>query len=1196
MAFEELCSQLARLEARPNGSKFIRKGAGGDGGVECFIRLRNGSERGWQAKYVFKWDHLTTQLDSSMEAMIDKHPRMDEITICLPFDLPDSRPAKGMSARKKWERWKAKWKTRAAAEQRTLSIVLWDQSHLLSLLATDTRQYVGQLGYWFDTTRLTSEWFSANFEKACAALGSRYTPEINVELSLRKQFLAFARDPFLENTVRNWSQDLSGRSNDVLWALESANVNNVVMPQVKALKGSLETLRAAFQRQFPGPDSDLPLTRWKEELTACRNSARALEQIFGLHLSENGETEKTTRSARESLFRLVQLVDQIHTALETDTWRLANSRSVLLTGDAGSGKSHFLADFVKHQLTEGRPAILVPGSAMIEGDPWRQLMEYLDLPGDLQTKQFLGELDAAARIEFTRAIVCIDAINEHHGPDIWPDRLAAFLAEAQQFRHVATVLSCRTTYVEHIIPDSLPASRLERVVHPGFSGEDAAAQYLAMRGISRPGAPNLLPESQNPLFLKTLCDSLERQGLQEIPQGLRGVSEIFGYYHKSIVHSVTMRMKLNHHLEPVRRALERLEEILMDRKQVYAPLADVSCAFEEIVPSGGQREQILLIQLESEGLLTIEPLQQADGPDSKMVRFTFERYSDHRIADKLLSEHLDPKDIKQSFDLDTTLGQFVFGAKSYQQAGVIEAIAIQLPEKYDTEIIDVGPAEVKVVRTAFLDSLLWRKQEFFTDRTLELAKRLLDPDRIWDLFIKIATEPSNRFNATYLHEELSRLTMPERDATWSHYLNRNDGENDPVGVLISWAWQHGMGNISSERARLAALTLGWFLTSSNRAVRDKATKALVCLFASRLPLAVETLRAFADVDDLYIHERLFAAAYGAALQGNPEQGLSELALTTYELVFPNDSPPLNELLRDHARGIIHCAKWRGNLAGNLDFDRVQPPHNSPWPIKHVPDSVIESYTVDRNGSTVSDSIAMSSVHSGDFGRYIIDPIIRNWALDQLTTDDCPTEQDPARNWIRQFRTSATQEQLQAFGIVESAAKSLELARRLHHFDTSIKREVLEVAERAFEVTLPEDVWEAYRATSMDFVRLGNNASLNGHHTVRFDSDRARRWVCKRAHELGWTPERFALLESHSRIGRYSPKVERIGKKYQWLALHELVARMEDNLLFMGTLYGDEEPRPYKGAHELEFKLRDIDPSLLVERTFTDSGELHNPTW
>ena len=47
--FEELCSQLARLET-PAGAEFIRTGSP-DGGVECFSRLGDGQEWGWQAKF-----------------------------------------------------------------------------------------------------------------------------------------------------------------------------------------------------------------------------------------------------------------------------------------------------------------------------------------------------------------------------------------------------------------------------------------------------------------------------------------------------------------------------------------------------------------------------------------------------------------------------------------------------------------------------------------------------------------------------------------------------------------------------------------------------------------------------------------------------------------------------------------------------------------------------------------------------------------------------------------------------------------------------------------------------------------------------------------------------------------------------------------------------------------------------------------
>ena len=150
-------------------------------------------------------------------------------------------------------------------------------------------------------------------------------------------------------------------------------------------------------------------------------------------------------------------------------------------------------------------------------------MAQLDLAPSLQVKQFLGSLDAAGQTAGVRAIICIDAINERHGTDIWPDRLAAFLKMAEPFPYVGVVLSCRSTYVQHVVPDSVGNDRLTRLVHQGFAGYggEAANIYLAKRGIARPGAPNLMPEFQNPLFLKTCCDFLEKEGRNELPRGLQ---------------------------------------------------------------------------------------------------------------------------------------------------------------------------------------------------------------------------------------------------------------------------------------------------------------------------------------------------------------------------------------------------------------------------------------------------------------------------------------------------------------------------------------------------------------------------------------------------------------------------------------------------------------------------------------------------
>ena len=60
---------------------------------------------------------------------------------------------------------------------------------------------------------------------------------------------------------------------------------------------------------------------------------------------------------------------------------------------------------------------------------------------------------------------------------------------------------------------------------------------------------------------------------------------------------------------------------------------------------------------------------------------------------------------------------------------------------------------------------------------------------------------------------------------------------------------------------------------------------------------------------------------------------------------------------------------------------------------------------------------------------------------------------------------------------------------------------------------------------------------------------AQRWVFERVLSLGWTPEKFAEFDQHRLrpdVSRSAHKPERFGKKYQWIALRELIARVADN--------------------------------------------------
>ena len=116
---------------------------------------------------------------------------------------------------------------------------------------------------------------------------------------------------------------------------------------------------------------------------------------------------------------------------------------------------------------------------------------------------------------------------------------------------------------------------------------------------------------------------------------------------------------------------------------------------------------------------------------------------------------------------------------------------------------------------------------------------------------------------------------------------------------------------------------------------------------------------------------------------------------------------------------------------------------------------------------------------------------------------------------------------------------------------------------------------------------------------RFDTEWAQRWVFQRVISLGWKPENFAefdhRLNHYSVYGGDEHKPERFGKKYQWIAFYELIARVADNFHMMPE-YG-EESATYEGPWQLLLG-RDIDPTLpppLRKRRMEDDVEV-GPTF
>src|ERR1035437_6291520 len=195
-AFEELCCQLARRTCAPSCAFERFHGAGGDGGVECIVRLADGTLTGWQAKFVFKVEDLIAHADNSLKTALSVHKDLTRYVVCFPFNpstKTNRKTKKGQPAKsqnEKLDEWVKKAVAKAKAAGRKLEIERWPASALQSLLLQhDPSGGIRQ--YFFNETILSPDWFKNHFVTAEKAAGPRYTSKLNVETDLWSWFSSF---------------------------------------------------------------------------------------------------------------------------------------------------------------------------------------------------------------------------------------------------------------------------------------------------------------------------------------------------------------------------------------------------------------------------------------------------------------------------------------------------------------------------------------------------------------------------------------------------------------------------------------------------------------------------------------------------------------------------------------------------------------------------------------------------------------------------------------------------------------------------------------------------------------------------------------------------------------------------------------------------------------------------------------------
>ena len=1239
--FEELVCQLANLEQPTSGDKFVRKeGAGGDAGVECYWVLENEDEHGWQAKYFL--DSMSSnrwaQVDQSVKDALTKHPRLVKYYVCIPLDRTDIRRTgkggkKTVSMQDEWLDKVSEWSDFAKQKGMNVDFEYWGASKLLMRLQTDTPKYAGRALYWLNSPVLTTSKLIERLGKQEKILGERYTEEFHVELPIAGIFEALC-------------------STDIFWSKFNQKIKNFK-------KAAAEFRRLEILDQLSDSYEEMvALLDWVDKvlqpIIVERNRFTAIEAIekldaAGIELSnlidlarQQPKARKRTvqheRSIYENFIHFSRQFNEFQDFVAGDYVGSNSMSALLVAGEAGSGKSHLFCDVSKRFLALGTPAVLLLGQHYQGGEPFELLLDYLDLKQH-SIEDVLGALDAAGEASGTSTVVFIDAINEGPHRLQWFERFSGVINDVAKFPNLALAISCRSSFEDKLVPAQVIGNECIRVVHQGFRGREhkAAEIYLSKRGIAKPTAPITTPEFSNPLFVKTCANALLQAGTKSWPKGHQGAKRLFELYLTSLESIIARKRNISVASKVCSKSLKAIARAMFPDRLFGVPYSEAAKIVNEFDESR-VADDSLLDALIREGALADEILPHylanAEHTDDFAVRFTYERFCDHFVAEMLLESIDDPAEI---FVESAPLANVSKHNSFYTLRGILTALSIIVPEQYAVELYDLLPPSAKQIgeaaQFAFARGLGRRVPSSFSKRTLELFNELRPRlhESPFETLLEVATEPGHPWNAELLHRNLAALPLSERDATWSTFITNSDVEEDDYAPesglrsIIEWATFGMLNDVEEERVSLALIVLTWLTTTTKRRTRDHATKAISRMLSQFPGLAEPLLEKFENVNDPYLSERLFAGVYGGFCNSNDNEALQRTASWVFQKIFADGTPPPHLLLRDYARGIIEMCVHRRCLPDSINIERCRPPYKSAWPVENPNANEFKAY----GASDIENSVFSVM---GDFGNYTI-RCVESWSPTELSSP----KPESKKEVIEKLKTQLSKESQLLFDNAVEIQRTQEANRLLslransdnmqignvlyvqNEQNLDIDTDELSDTLNAMAASVPsieakedavfpteedvEEAWKIFNDELGDDVReqfrwAGGVWRNHNEMPAAFSVSWAKRWVCKKALAM-WKADGFEeqlkqFEERRHYADRQRPNVERYGKKYQHIALSEFLSRQADNLYFLRDACS-EENAAYDGPWQI--LKRDIDPTIWSRRTHDDGwGQWGDQVW
>lgn len=269
---------------------------------------------------------------------------------------------------------------------------------------------------------------------------------------------------------------------------------------------------------------------------------------------------------------------------------------------------------------------------------------------------------------------------------------------------------------------------------------------------------------------------MKSRGQSRVSHGPEGISEIFEGYIDAVHDRLCHRLDYDRSDNKVRKAVEALAREMAKKGEgtKRLPRGEAKEIVDDLLP-GKTYSESLYRNILSEGVISeVVPFEE-DAEEA--VRLSYDKFAEHKIAQQYLELYVD-NDIEEALSETEELQEIFENPDLY--AGLIQALAIHLPERKDVEIFDFADSED--ILNPFVKSLAWRNPETLTYSDGELSEEvedylceelelLDDLHELWRVLLTLSTSSDHPLNAEYLDEVLRDKEVFRRDFNWSKFLH-----------------------------------------------------------------------------------------------------------------------------------------------------------------------------------------------------------------------------------------------------------------------------------------------------------------------------------------------------------------------------------------------------------------------------------------